>query len=93
MAHNLKIAGAEYDAVSKVTFTDTSGTSRAYLDADEVYTKEQAAQLIKDDKNTVKDIAITLNIPDVIIWEGSEDDVEYATAKPSDVYKLWVELK
>ena len=68
MAHNLKIAGAEYSTVSKVTFTDTAGTSRAYLDADEVYTKDQAAQLIKNDKNAVKDIAITLTSPDVIIW-------------------------
>lgn len=93
MAHNLKIAGAEYSTVSKVTFTDTTGTSRAYLDADEVYTKDQAVQLIKDDKNAVKDIAITLTSPDVIIWEGSEDDVEYSASSPSDVYKLWVELK
>lgn len=93
MAHNLKIAGAEYSAVSKVTFTDTSGNSCAYLAADEVYTKEQAAQLIKDDKNEIKDIAITLSSPDVVIWDGSEDDVEYSTAKPSDVYKLWVELE
>lgn len=93
MAHNLKIAGAEYSAVSKITFTDTAGTSRAYLDADEVYTKDQAAQLIKNDKNAVKDIAITLTSPDVIIWDGSEDDVEYSASSPSDVYKLWVELK
>ena len=29
MAHNLKIAGAEYADVSKVTFTDTFGASEA----------------------------------------------------------------
>lgn len=45
--------------------------------------------------NWLKDAGVPAmkEVADVIILEGSEDDVEYATAKPSDVYKLWVELK
>lgn len=59
MAHNLKIAGAVYSSVAKVTFTDSGGTSCAYLDADEVYTKDQAAQLIEDERNKTREYTVT----------------------------------
>lgn len=59
MAHNLKIAGAVYSSVDKVCFTDSGGTSCAYLDADEVYTKAQAAKLIADERNKTRDYTFT----------------------------------
>lgn len=45
--------------------------------------------------NWLKDAGVPAmkEVADVVIWDGSEDDVEYSTAKPSDVYKLWVELE
>lgn len=91
MAHNLKIAGAEYADVSKVTFTDTSGSSRVYVSTDEVYTKEQTDELIKEDRNKTREIAITTCDTDTVIWVGDEADVTLASGQPNDTYLLWVE--
>jgi hypothetical protein len=93
MAHNLKIAGAVYSSVAKVTFTDSGGTSCAYLDADEVYTKDQAAQLIEDERNKTREYTVTTVDQGITFWEGDEADIAYGSTAPSDTYKLWVELK
>lgn len=91
MAHTLKIASASYADVSKVTFIDTDGTSRAYLDADEVYTKDQAAQLIKDDRNKNKELLISTVDTDSTLWMGDESDVIMDDSAPTDTYMLWIE--
>lgn len=93
MAHNLKIAGAVYSSVAKVTFMDSDGTSRAYLDADEVYTKDQAAQLIVDERNKTREYTVTTVDQGITFWEGDEADIAYGSTAPTDTYKLWVELK
>lgn len=41
MGHTLVIAGAKYQEVSKVIFQDENGTKHEYLDADDVYQKEE----------------------------------------------------
>lgn len=41
MGHTLVIAGAKYQEVSKVIFQDENGTKYEYLDADDVYQKEE----------------------------------------------------
>ena len=91
MAHTLKIAGASYAGVAKVVFADTNGTSRAYLDADEVYTKDQAAQLIKDDRNKNKELLISTLDTDSTLWSGEESDITMSDSAPIDTYMLWVQ--
>lgn len=91
MAHTLKIAGVSYEDVAKVTFTDTGGTSRAYRDADEVYTKDQAAQLIKDDRNKNKELLISTIDTDSTLWTGDESDITMDDSEPADTYMLWIE--
>ena len=91
MAHTLKIAGASYEDVAKVTFTDTGGTSRAYLDADEVYTKDQATQLIKNDRNRNKELLISTIDTDSTLWTGDESDITMDDSEPADTYMLWIE--
>lgn len=94
MAHTLKIAGATYGDVSTVTFIDTDGTtSHNYLDADEVYTKDQAAQLIADERNKTREYTVTTVDQEITFWEGDEADIAYGSTAPTDTYKLWVELK
>lgn len=92
MAHSLKIANATYNDVSKVTFTDTSGTSCTYLDAVEVYTKDQATQLVKDARNKIRTYTAT-TMDGATFWEGDEEDIAYGETAPSDTYALWVETK
>ncbi len=91
MAHTLKIAGASYADVVKVTFTDTGGTSRDYLDADEVYTKDQISQLIKDDRNKDKELLISTIDTDSTLWTGDESDITMNDSSPTDMYMLWIE--
>ena len=91
MAHTLKIAEASYADVSKVTFTDTGGTSRAYLDADEVYTKDQVAQLVKNDRNKNKELLISTIDTDSTLWTGDESDITMNDSEPTDTYMLWIE--
>lgn len=107
MAHKLKIAGAEYPEVSKVTFTDTDGNQQSYLAEDEVYTAPQVQMLAELEDGTLRlvdmsaaDISAKAPTTGNHVWieaEGQDErtingGIAVSATQPQNT-KIWVQTE